>query len=177
MNNSLDDKKISIDRMRYKKDTLSYLFVLLGLLFNVFYFFNIFNIDDDNFYKPLMGVSVIYNLLFMLTVFLSAEEVKAYKIAFDYVLIGVAVLQLARIFVYPILTVIQKIETPQIIDGVEKMVEGTIKVRVMSPDQIVWPIIFLVTSAVFLAAGALNSINNVNKLNAYKRELALERGV
>ncbi|MEG1706451.1 MAG: hypothetical protein RR291_03040, partial [Clostridia bacterium] len=52
-------------------------------------------------YTILLGVSIVYNLLFMLAVFLSSVEIKIYNIKFAIVLLVMGVLQIARIFFLP----------------------------------------------------------------------------
>lgn len=91
----------SIDKMKYKKDSLSFALAILGLIANVLYFFNLYKNNDNFYYTYLMGISVIYNLIFMLIVFLSAEEVKAYNRKFSYVLFALGLIQFFRIFFYP----------------------------------------------------------------------------
>jgi hypothetical protein len=92
---------VSIDRKKYKKDGLPYGLTLLGLLVNVFYFFTLYKNNDNFYYSGLMGISVLYNLLFMLIVFQSAEEIKNYrrKYAIGLFLIGLG--QIFRIIFYP----------------------------------------------------------------------------
>lgn len=92
---------ISIEKMFYKNDKLSYSLTLVGLLLNVFYFFTLYRNNGNFYYTYEMGISVIYNLLFMLFVFLSAEEVKVYKMPFSFVLMIIGLGQIARIFYYP----------------------------------------------------------------------------
>lgn len=93
---------IKKDRMRFKNNNLSSNLCLLGLVFNVLYFIVVYKVNDIFLYKPLIGVSVIYNLLFMLTIFLASIKVKNYNFAFSIVAIVVAVLQIVRIFIIPV---------------------------------------------------------------------------
>ena len=64
-----EERQIKIDRMRYTKDSLSSGLVLLAIVFDVLYFVSIYQTDVGNYYYNwLIGASVIYNLLFLLTV-------------------------------------------------------------------------------------------------------------
>lgn len=101
MNSSLSDKNISIEKKKYRKDSLSFWLLILGLLLNIFYFFTLYRNNDNFYYTYKMGLSVLYNLIFMLLVFLSAEEVKNYHSGFGILSIIIGALQLGRIFIYP----------------------------------------------------------------------------
>ena len=97
-----EEQLIARDRMRFTKNTLSSGLALLAILFNVLYFVSIYKSDVGSYYyNILIGASVLYNLLFMLVVFLSSEGVKGYKASFAYVLLVVGALQIARIFFLP----------------------------------------------------------------------------
>jgi hypothetical protein len=92
---------ISIDKMKYKNDNLAFSLTILGLLANVFYFFTLYRNNNNFYYSYLMGISVLYNLIFMLTVFLTAEEVKTYHRKYSIVLFIAGIIQILRIFYYP----------------------------------------------------------------------------
>ena len=97
-----EDQLIRRDRMRFTKNTLSSGLALLAILFNVLYFVSIYKSDVGSYYYNIrMGASVLYNLIFMLVVFLASEGVKGYKASFAYVLLAVGVLQILRIFFLP----------------------------------------------------------------------------
>ena len=67
MNNELLKK----DRMRFVKNKTSSNLAYLAIIFNVLYFISIYSSDVGNYYYTiLIGVSVVYNLLFLLTAFL-----------------------------------------------------------------------------------------------------------
>ena len=97
-----EDKLIQRDRMRFTENTLSSSLALLAILFNVLYFVSIYKSDVGSYYyNIIMGASILYNLIFMLVVFLSSEGVKGYKASFAYALLVVGVLQIVRIFILP----------------------------------------------------------------------------
>jgi hypothetical protein len=97
-----EDKLIQRDRMRFTKNTLSSGLALLAILFNVFYFVSIYKSDVGSYYyNILIGASILYNLIFMLTVFLCSEGVKSYNKAYACVLLVVGALQILRIFILP----------------------------------------------------------------------------
>ena len=97
-----EERLIQRDRMRFTKNTLSSSLALLAILFNVLYFVSIYKSDVGSYYyNILMGASVLYNLLFLLVVFLSSEGVKGYKLSFAFVLLVVGALQILRIFILP----------------------------------------------------------------------------
>ena len=97
-----EEQFIKRDRMRFAKNTLSSGLALLAILFNVFYFVSIYKSDVGSFYyNILIGASILYNLIFMLTVFLCSEGVKSYSSTYAYVLLAVGLLQIVRIFILP----------------------------------------------------------------------------
>ena len=98
-----EDQLIRRDRMRFTKNTLSSSLALVAILADVLYFVSIYKSDVGSYYyNILIGASVLYNLVFMLLVFLSSEGVKGYKIGYAYVLLVVGALQIARIFILPL---------------------------------------------------------------------------
>ena len=98
----MDEKQIKRDRLRFTKNSLSSGLTYLAILFNVLYFVNIYRSDVGNYYYTwLTGVSIIYNLLFLLTAFLCSEGVKRYHLGYSLTLLVLGALQFARIFVIP----------------------------------------------------------------------------
>lgn len=97
-----EDRVVKIDRMRYTKNTASSSLALLAIVFDVLYFVSIYQSDVGSYYYTyLIGISVLYNLIFMLMTFLSSEGVKNYKRPYSWLLIALGVIQIARIFILP----------------------------------------------------------------------------
>ena len=100
---TLEDSQIRLDRMRYVKNTASSRLCYLAILINVLYFVSIYKSDVASwYYQILVGASIVYNLLFMLTVFLASEGVKNYQKKYSNVLFALGALQVARIFILPL---------------------------------------------------------------------------
>mgnify|MGYP000854029322 FL=1 len=137
---------VAIDKMKYKKDSLSFTFAILGLIANLVYFFSLYKNNNNFFYTLLMGISVIYNLVFMLVVFLAAEEVKAYRRNYSYVLFAISLIQIVRIFIYPRLA----LEAEVISEGVHR-------------NLVIW----LIVSGVFLLLSAVKSFWSSTVLKLY----------
>lgn len=94
---------IKKDRLRYSKNKLSSNLTLLAIVFNALYFVSIYKSDVGSYYYSyIMGISVVYNLLFMLIAFLASEGVKSYKLNYSYVLAALGLGQIVRIFILPI---------------------------------------------------------------------------
>ena len=97
-----EERTIQRDRMRFIKNSLAANLAILGILFDVFYFVSICKSDVDTwYYTILIGASIVYNLVFMLAVFLSSEGVKNYKKHYSYLLAALGVFQIVRIFIIP----------------------------------------------------------------------------
>ena len=143
-----EERTIQRDRMRFIKNSQASNLALLGILFNVFYFISIYKSDVDTwYYTILIGGSIVYNLIFMLAVFLSSEGVKNYKSNYSYVLAAVGVLQVARIFIIPMRA-----------HAATTMVNGE-TVAVMQDGQFYRVAAYLIISAACLiAAAAVNFI-------------------
>lgn len=143
-----EDRAVQRDRMRFIKNSLSANLALLGILFNVFYFVSICKSDVGTwYYTILIGASIVYNLVFMLAVFLSSEGVKSYKRSYSYLLIVLGVIQAVRVFIIPMRA-----------HAAEVTVNGA-AVQVMGDGQFYRVTAYLVISAVCLiAAAAVNLI-------------------
>ena len=142
-----EDKNIRLDRMRYTKNTTASGLALLAIVFNVFYFISIYESDVGSwYYNILVGASILYNLVFMLAAFLSSEGIKNYKIGYSYLMIVLGVIQLVRIFIYPM-----RAHAATVTIQEEAIV-------VMGTAQFIRTVLYLVLSAVCLFAGAVVGI-------------------
>ena len=157
-------KSIELDRMRYTKNTLSSRMALLAIVFNVLYFASVYESDVGSwYYKILIGASIVYNLLFMLMVFLASEGVKNYKISYSYLLLAVGIGQIARIFILPLQALratitISKVEYP-----------------VMQGGQFIWVVACLILSAVCCLVGGVAGVKRSRTLKAYTASLETEK--
>lgn len=157
-------KRTELDRMRYTKNTLSSRMALLAIVFNVLYFASVYESDVGSwYYKILIGASIVYNLLFMLMVFLASEGVKNYRIGYSYLLLGVGVGQIARIFILPLqayraVITISKVDYP-----------------VMQTSQFIFVIACLILSALCCLIGGVAGVKRSRTLQAYNASLAQEK--
>ena len=144
MTQAMNDREIRTDRMRYVKNTFSSRLCYLAILLNVLYFISIYKSDVGSwYYQILVGGSIVYNLLFMLMAFLASEGVKNYQKNFSWLLYGLGILQVARIFILPM----------QAHQAVIKI--GAEETFVMGTGQFVRCIVYLAGSAACLIAAAL----------------------
>ena len=152
------EEQLSIqkDRMRYIKNTFSSGFALLAILFDVFYFVNIYRSDVGTYYyRILIGVSVIYNLVFMLAAFLASEGIKIYMKRYAYLLLVIGSLQIVRIFILPM----QAHSAIANVQGVDTIV--------MQNSQFTFVVSCLVISAICCFISALVGIRKTNMLNEH----------
>ena len=155
-----DEALIKKDRLRFTKNKLSANLTLLAIVFNALYFVNIYKSDvGDYYYKLIIGISVVYNLLFMLTAFLSFEGVKSYKMGYSFVLLALGAGQIARIFILPMqaknATIDLTGETQAVMDGA----------------QFMWVCIFLIASAALCVIAGIVGIIKTSTLTGYQAEL------
>lgn len=153
MNNELLKK----DRMRFVKNKTSSNLAYLAIIFNVLYFISIYSSDVGNYYYTiLIGVSVVYNLLFLLTAFLSSEGLKNYKLSYAIVIAAVGALQIVRIFGFPV-------------DGFKAVLEdGT---PVMERGQFIYTVCLLSLSAASAIASGVIGFIRTKQLEAYQKTL------
>lgn len=88
--------------LRYSTNKLSFWLVILAIVFNCLAFLDYYGkkgVTPDIY----LGLDVIINILVLLACFVSAEEVKAYRIKFAYVSFGLAFVQILRIFFIPLM--------------------------------------------------------------------------
>lgn len=97
-----EERSVRRDRMRYVKNSLAANLALLGILFDVLYFVKIYQADVGTYYYTiLIGGSIVYNLVFLLAVFLASEGVKNYKSGYTWLLAAIGIGQIVRIFIIP----------------------------------------------------------------------------
>ena len=162
-----EEEYIRKDRLRFTKNTLASTFAIIAIVFDVLYFLNIYKSDVNhnvgNFYYQIrIGASIILNLLFMLAAFLSSEGVKNYKIGYAYVLCGLGVLQVARIFILPA----QAHQAEVTIGGVTT--------KVMETGQYITVIVYLLLSAAACFAAGYIGIKRSKELQAHMASLKMK---
>ena len=102
LNLTKDIKVVKKDRLRFTKNKISATLCYLAILFNVLYFVNIYSSDVGNYYYSItIGLSVVYNLLFLLFAFLCSEGVKNYSKNYSIFIAILGALQIGRIFYIP----------------------------------------------------------------------------
>lgn len=155
----MDKEMIKKDRLRYTNNKTSAKLTYLAILFDVLFFFSIYQSNVNTYYYNIkIGISVLLNLVFLLVTFLCSEGVKTYKIGYAYTLLGVGVLQLIRIFGYPL----SAHSTYTKVNAVE--------VLVMGDKQFVYTICCLVASAVACFTAGIIGIHKTRVLENYKKE-------
>lgn len=155
-----DIKNIKKDRLRYTKNKLSSTLAILGIVFDALYFISIYSSDVGNyFYNYIIGASVVYNLLFLLCVFLSSEGVKSYKLGYAITLIPVGIMQIVRIFYIPM-----KAHSTLVEIGEEQALA-------IPNKQFAYVIVCLTLSAVACIAAGIIGIYKNRTLELHKKQL------
>ncbi len=147
-----DDRYTQLDRMRFTKNTASSRLALLAIVFDVLFFISIYKSDVENYYyTALIGASIIYNLVFMLSTFLSSEGVKNYKPVYSWVMIVLGIIQVVRIFIIPM-------------NAHQTIIADA---PVMGDAQFIRVLVYLIGSAACLFAGAVINLNKSRALSAH----------
>ena len=152
----MDERTIRLDRMNYTKNTTSSRLAILAIVFDVLYFVSIYKTNMNFFYTILMGASILYNLVFMLSAFLASEGVKNYKHSYSLLLCLLGIIQIVRIFILPM----QAHAAVETVGGVEMLA--------MSDGQFVRVIVYLIASAVCLFISALVNHQKSRALAAHR---------
>lgn len=109
---SMMNESAKRDLLRYKKNSGAALLTYLAIVCDALFFISVYNSDFGSatnpdktvvLYEWLIGISVVYNLLFLLAGFLASEGVKNYKVGFSYLLFVMGLGQLVRVFVIPVI--------------------------------------------------------------------------
>ena len=158
-----EERSISRDRLRYIKNSSSSRLCYLAILLDVLYFVSICKSDVGTYYYNIMiGAVILYNLAFMLAVFLASEGVKNYKRGYSWVLLAAGIGQIVRIFIIPM----QAHSETTVVNGVETLV--------MHDGQFIRVIIYLVGSAVCLFAAAAINLYKCKELAEHEKSLKLK---
>lgn len=138
--------------MRYRNDSRSYALVLLGLALDAVYLMLLYStrgiVASDKFGFPL-GIDILFNIVFLLAAFLTAEKIKTYTLNWCWVSLALGVLQIPRIF-FPIA-----------FKGAGQLVGG----------RFAFALILILGSAALLIGGCVLSFINSRKLNAYLKQI------
>lgn len=155
-----DIQNIKKDRLRFTKDSFPATLVILAIVFDCLYFVSIYQSDVANFYYNwLIGVSIVYNLVFLLAAFLASESVKNRKPGYSGVLVVLGVIQIVRIFILPA----KAHAATVLVNGVETIVMGN--------GQYFYCIACLVASAVCCVVAAVMSARNNKILADYMKTI------
>ena len=155
-----DVQTIKKDRLRYTKDSFSSTMAILAIVFDCLYFVSIYQSDVGTYYYNwLIGVSIVYNLIFLLAAFLASESVKNRRTGYSGILVVLGVIQIARIFILPM----QAHAAVAQVNGVE--------VAVMDDKQFIYCVVCLVASAVCCVVAAVVSARNNKILADYMKTI------
>jgi len=155
-----DVQTIKKDRLRYTKDSFSSTMAILAIVFDCLFFVSIYQSDVGNYYYNwLIGVSIVYNLVFLLAAFLASESVKNRRTGYSGILVVLGVIQIARIFILPM----QAHAATAQVNGVA--------VAVMDDKQFIYCVACLVASAVCCIVAAVVSAKNNKTLADYMKTI------
>lgn len=151
---------IKRDRMRYTKDGFSSGLVLLAIVFDVLYFISLYSTDVGTYYYNwVIGASVIYNLLFLLSSFLASQGVKNRKNDYCGLLVILGLMQIVRIFYLPTKAHATVVEV------------GNQSLQAMGDGQYIYVVICLAASAVCCIVASVCCYLNCKQLAQHMREL------
>lgn len=155
-----DNLLIKKDRMRYTKDKTSANLVLLAIVLDALYFVSIYQTDVGSYYYTwVIGASIIYNLLFLLTAFLASEGIKNRKTGYTGLLLFIGLMQIVRVFYLP-----AKAHSATVTIGQETL-------PAMADSQYIYVVACLIISGVCCLVAAVNSHKNNKTLAEYMKTI------
>jgi len=155
-----EDLTIKRDIMRFTKDKSSANLVILAIVFDCLYFVSLYSSDVGSYYYTwVIGASIIYNLLFLLTAFLASEGVKNRKTGYTPLLIGIGIMQIVRIFYIPM----QARAATVVVSGEE--------LAVMGNGQFIYVSVCLAISGICCLIAAVTSSRNNKALAEHMRSI------
>ncbi len=161
---------IQNDIQRYKKNKLASSLALLGIVFACIYFMFLYaEINNGGFYyKWPIAIDVIYNLFFLLFVFLFSEQVKNYDRRMFYVQIFFGVMQFVRIFWLPLAGITETVYIKM--TGIEYSV-GTEYSAVLSGGTFAILLVGLAGSGVCVIASAVIGFIRSKNLETFQAKI------
>lgn len=160
MSMSNEDRLIKRDRMRYIKNKSSANLAYLAILLDVIYFVSIYQSDVETwYYRWIIGISIVYNLIFMLAAFLSSEGVKNYQKNYTFVELALGVIQFVRIFILPVPAYNATLTV------------GDVTIQVMHSAQFTLCVVCLIASGVCLIVSGVINYIKCNELAAHMKSL------
>lgn len=155
-----EELTIKKDRMRYTKNSLSGNLVICAIVFDALYFISIYSSDVGSYYYSwVIGVSIVYNLLFLLSAFLASESVRNRKTGYSGFLMVAGVLQIGRVFYLPMNAHSATVS----ISGAD--------VAVMENGQFVYVTVLLVLSGICCIVAGITSYKSNKTLAEYMRSI------
>ncbi len=103
------------DIMRYKNNSLSFWLCIFAIILNVAMFLIIYKCVNCT-PNVQLGIDLLINIIFMLTVFLISEKTKTYDKKGGYYAVGLGVLEVLRIFWIPLFYYLKFVEYSKLAD-------------------------------------------------------------
>lgn len=175
-----EELTIQQDRMRFEKNTKSSRLAILAIILNVFYFISIYSVNQSAYYTYWMGISIVYNLVFMLAAFLCSEGAKNYNAKYSKLLVLLGIGQFIRIFILPAMM------HGMLVSESEPVLEDTLHILgynipvtvdnvVMGSGQYFRVILYLALSGVCLIWSAVVNSRKSKALEAHIANLSLHQ--
>lgn len=89
---------VKIEKIKYQENKKSYFFAMLAIVMNITFLFVVLNAVTANF---IVGIKILFNIGFMLSVFLGMEKAKYYSRKWSIILMILGFITIGRIFFVP----------------------------------------------------------------------------
>lgn len=162
---------INTDVYRYKRNKLAANLALLGLFIECLFFMVLYAINFTAYATVLIGGSIILNLCVLLLTFLASEGIKVYNKKYAIVLLVIGVIQIVRIFIYPL----DMLTDGSVLGYTTSFSSLTVRyfgVNLGASEVAAVLIVYLVLSAACILASALIGYIKAVQLEKFNKDLA-----
>ncbi len=98
----MENKNLHAEMMRYRNNKFGFWMCILAVTLQCFSFMFIYHcLQLSKFViSANTGIDILVNIVFLLFVFLASEKLKAYDVKWGYIVIGIGLVNLIRIYTY-----------------------------------------------------------------------------
>ncbi len=168
--------------MRYRNDSRSYMFALLGLALNACFLMWVYSapgVTCKDMFGKIIGIDILFNIVYLLVAFLTAEKVKTYALNWCWVSLGLGILQIPRILL-PISLYTNANDgnlrlLTLLVKGAQRLnVESWTSAGIQNVANVVWlvgALAFVCGSAICMLLCCFTSRRSSTTLDAYLKEI------
>ena len=168
--------------MRYRNDSRSFYLAIIGLALNACFLMWTYSspgITCQDMFGKIIGFDILFNIMYLLIAFLTAEKVKTYSLNWCWTALVLGLLQLPRILMPIKLFINAKAGNLNLltllVKGAQRLnVEAWTSAGIQSVSNVIWLIgglVFVIGSSVAMILCCVSSNRSSIKLDKYLKEI------